>query len=891
MKAGHDSTSTSGIQSAFFQASKSVPLLLKCLTLAVIFQLLIIGNVESNPGPTLNFVCEDGTCTFSTTSIKAHVKHQKIHSLKPNFFFKCPVPTCCQSFGTYSAAWQHAHNFHGRVAEETAGGKSSASGNQQVYSCSVSEGCKVNVFESAQQLSHHFIQHLTNNKELLPLECPFKCSVARSDRVPKFSSVSVFRTHLSVKHKGWKENVLRVVPDATPAEDSCSTPHGVTRDQGGESEAMDIDMDVDHEETYFDAEDGSDDDSDLFSFDNCTKLIGQFYLMLEGKLLLPYDTVDVIAEHTTFLSELVQIKTEQALKKELKNINVTPEKSSQIIQRVLRADPLFACHHKHAPGPCLDSHDRRISFYKKKFKFVDVVSVNACPRDLSAKQFAHYVPLDESLNMIIEDDGVADQIEESFNTDRDPEMISDYQDGSLYSDEGTTESIDMVLFIDAFNMVNPLGAAKNLYKTVGVYMTILNLKPFNRAKLAAMNLVMLVQEKYLEACNNHQKCLVSCSHKRCLDRLITDLNKLYANGVMFRGKRVPVRLRFIAGDSLGAHQLGGFLRNFSTTLYMCRFCEITRKEFIANPHITVGNPRTVENYQHAVHQLMLKRRAGLVAKSKKGIRLDSILNRINGFHVASPGLVPCLGHDTFLGCFTWDLRFIIDSFISKGWFSYDDFVTLLKSFKCKGSDSGNKPSSISKSGKKKGLSIQAVQVWFLVRMLSFLIGDKVKDKNDKVWLLYLKLKQVSEFICAPKLTRDQVTEMDMLIKNYLRARRRLKLKFRPKHHFLLHYAKIFLLYGPLIFLWGIRFESLHSIFKRAAVLAKNFINVTYTMALKYQLRFAYLLSGSLFKTNLQVSPKSVEKLSAKEIDDKTKDLINNKFSSDAVVTKSKWNDL
>ena len=132
----------------------------------------------------------------------------------------------------------------------------------------------------------------------------------------------------------------------------------------------------------------------------------------------------------------------------------------------------------------------------------------------------------------------------SFNKPAsDLDLIDDYTKGSAFSienDNNESSKCIVMFFIDAFNMVNPLGAAKNLYKTVGVYMTILNLKPFNRAKVDAMHLVMLVLKKFLESCN-HTRCNESCSHLRSFKKVIHDLNELFENGLVLNGECVRVR--------------------------------------------------------------------------------------------------------------------------------------------------------------------------------------------------------------------------------------------------------------------------------------------------------------------------------------------------------------
>lgn len=69
------------------------------------------------------------------------------------------------------------------------------------------------------------------------------------------------------------------------------------------------------------------------------------------------------------------------------------------------------------------------------------------------------------------------------------------------------------------------------------------------------------------------------SHQKVYGRLVKDLLKIEKDGIeIFPNKIVKGSVVFRANDHLGAHFLGGFLENFSTSHYFCRFCLITRQD-------------------------------------------------------------------------------------------------------------------------------------------------------------------------------------------------------------------------------------------------------------------------------------------------------------------------
>ena len=99
----------------------------------------------------------------------------------------------------------------------------------------------------------------------------------------------------------------------------------------------------------------------------------------------------------------------------------------------------------------------------------------------------------------------------------------------------------------------------------------------------------------------------------------------------------------ITGDNLGGHWIARFSTNFSSANYFCRYCLVTKSEFIVNPK-HVAELRTVSNYNADIHRLH-----STSEENVHGIKFSSIFNKLKFFHVCKPGLPPCLGHDLFEG--------------------------------------------------------------------------------------------------------------------------------------------------------------------------------------------------------------------------------------------------
>lgn len=169
-------------------------------------------------------------------------------------------------------------------------------------------------------------------------------------------------------------------------------------------------------------------------------------------------------------------------------------------------------------------------------------------------------------------------------------------------------------------------------------------------------------------------------------------------------------------------------------------------------------------------------------------------------------------------------------------FTYNHLNRIISHFPYKGSDVNNKPFEVKPDEQKLGG--HAAQNWCLLRLLPVMIGDRIKNslEND-VWQLCLKLREVVDLICAPRIHTNQVAYLQMLIEEYLEMRSKTfpGESLEPKHHYLGHYPELILHFGPLIQLWTLRYESKHSYFKQCARKLHNFKNLCSTLAERHQL--------------------------------------------------------
>ena len=130
---------------------------------------------------------------------------------------------------------------------------------------------------------------------------------------------------------------------------------------------------------------------------------------------------------------------------------------------------------------------------------------------------------------------------------------------------------------------------------------------------------------------------------------------------------------------------------------------------------------------------------------------------------------------------------------------------------------------------------------------------RITNFNHAVWQLILLLRQITELICASKVSLFQVLFLQHLINEYLEQRKKLfpDIPLRPKHHYMYHYPFLIMKCGPQIrqIIWILRMESKHMFFKRSARSAQNFINITKHLAGAHQLLQSYVCTESSFSNN------------------------------------------
>ena len=465
----------------------------------------------------------------------------------------------------------------------------------------------------------------------------------------------------------------------------------------------------------------------------------------------------------------------------------------------------------HGPGGAYSTTFLRKSLYKKFLKYVEPVSMPLGKNTYNEDSVAVYIPLKESLKVFL-----SNNVIESCKKHNSDEVYDDISSGKLYTKKNGFD-FNIMMYMDEFEIVNPIGSAKNKHKILAFYYTLCELPPHERQNSEKIQLILMVNSNDAKEFNKEMY----------LGLLIRDLKDLESEGLDFKGKKLKVSLHCILGDNLGSNWVGGFVENFSANIQSCRFCLINKDGIQEKQDFCLW--RTPENYYKALKSIP-------EGSHNQGIKFDSLFNALDSYHCCAPGLPPCIAHDLLEGIVSYDLYLFISHFVKvKKWFTWEILNRRFRTYIFQRGDSCVRPSVISPS--KSSLGGTASQNWTLLRFFPLVMQNYILDSSDVVWQALVLLQLIVEFVFAHKLHLNQICQLHRMILDYMDTRKSEfpDVPLRPKHHFITHYPYLMTKFGPLIHYWTLNFEKKHQYFKRIMRRSSNYINVLKMLSEKHEL--------------------------------------------------------
>lgn len=212
----------------------------------------------------------------------------------------------------------------------------------------------------------------------------------------------------------------------------------------------------------------------------------------------------------------------------LDELNLSDDVMGKVCDCIKDSD-LFSASHK---GPLRTTYARGQTF-KRMFKYVVPKAVRLGYDENVRQRIAYYIPVKQTLIRLLES--------ELWKNSTDACVLSDICDGQVFKSNqffiANPGGLKLILYQDAFEVVNPLGLAKKAHRVLAVYLSVANLPVHVWSNTDLMSLVLLCGEDDLK----HFGCA------KVFADMLLDVKDFEENGVTVGGETVQGALYCIAG--------------------------------------------------------------------------------------------------------------------------------------------------------------------------------------------------------------------------------------------------------------------------------------------------------------------------------------------------------
>ena len=665
-----------------------------------------------------------------------------------------------------------------------------------------------------------------------------------------YDTVRTFRCHVSCRHSSYWESPSTSAVGLSLADDT----------------AMDVDSFVDEVEVNSHESDADDEAKPNILMNDFAKHLAFLKLKIMEENMLPVAAATSVLEDMqvcfdTYQQQFVGMVRERL---QLMDFDYTAD---TVLRQLLSENSVFArCQNKfeteylfskyleqnmNCVSPVLCKASDNAVSHNVCTSMVDgsVVGSDRCSGDVSLAESTvhasvakshgdsfHYVPILDTLKTYLQQSDVWASCQQKTDSGG---MLRDFTDGRMWKNSPINSECDVYvrlhLYSDEFELCNPLGSRKGEYKLCAFYFLVGNLETKYWSLLSNIHLALLCKYKHVK----------SFGYKAILEPLLADVRSLETDGITVEIDSVKHRVFgsvvTLSGDNLTSHMLGGFNLSFSFGR-ICRQCMTTKaliSDVMSEDDCVL---RTTEG--HAYHL--------------KAVESDSTLSAVYGVRHPSPfeGLAlfdpltffpPDLMHDVLEGLMSVIISVVIKHYVRTGAISIKALNNRISNFQFGISDKCDKFGlfPLDFVSRDRAVSGKAVEKWCLFRLLPLLIGDVV-GAEDKIWQLYILGREICEIVLAPILDPAWLPYLELLISHHHTLLKDVAPKaFIPKMHFIVHYPRLLLTFGPLRHLWTMRFEAVHQYFKQLVKKTKSFVNVTATLCSRFQRRKCYELSANV----------------------------------------------
>ena len=389
-------------------------------------------------------------------------------------------------------------------------------------------------------LGHQHYVARSSRAEVVPAEIPCKCTRMKCLGA-EFSNIQSLMLHLRNKHPGEVidcifEGCMKSFDNRNSLKSHFSLKHtklnlcslkSVNKVQVAESSSSlnlplidnnEEDCEPIVEDDYSDEESPEENYNEDNLGDDFMMAYCDFLNRLANFYFVPHSTIQIIGdEYLKNYNKSNEAKMAD-LKKSLQKI---PGISDAEIERVIgdcgKQDEFFEAQTQ------LNTEYKRTQYIKNKFTFVSpeeiVLNPNEVKEENAPKAVLHYIPIIETFKNLVEDKTFNSMMEKNVNTGSDS-CLNDLKDGELYRSNPffieNPGAYTMLLYSDAIELVNPLGAGRGKHKVIQIFFTLAEIPKHERSKIDNIQLVAVFKEKLIK----------QFGFRKIYERLVKDLHLL-----------------------------------------------------------------------------------------------------------------------------------------------------------------------------------------------------------------------------------------------------------------------------------------------------------------------------------------------------------------------------
>ena len=415
------------------------------------------------------FNCSLVGCLFKCTRHRDYIRHMQSKHQHIGTAFLCQYGLTCNSiFNSFDHLKQHIDQAHVKAKEVIPNPSSSASILPMAIQCRCSiNKCHGPSFSNIREL----ILHLRNYHNGEMIDCIFdNCS-------KKFDNNNSLRSHINQKHFKLNLCSLKLCNRLEPPSCSLFDEHlemGRNFDDlTNETYSDSLELDTSNEMNISaDAvvESSWEDDTHHFLMAYC-----DFQNRLTNFQFIPQSTIKIMGdEYLKNYEESNQFKV-KVLRESLEKIpKITPQEIQRVIDDVQSNDPFYLAQQK------LNTEFKRKEFLKDNFVHVSPVEIVLNPKDVreknSKKAVVHYIPIIETIKNVVQDPTFLSVVEGREVVQDQSSSLKDVKDGDLYRHNSyfkdNPEAMTLMLYSDAIEVVNPIGAGRGKHKVIQIFFTL-----------------------------------------------------------------------------------------------------------------------------------------------------------------------------------------------------------------------------------------------------------------------------------------------------------------------------------------------------------------------------------------------------------------------------------